>query len=287
MNGEPCTSSRLLSRTGSNEPEDYWSSNDGHEVLAALSRGSCECEPSVASESDGNGKVVSDRRDELSDIVSPAGSLSSVDVRENNKGGVDQQFADRDIRMDTGRFVLGDQRSDDREYDSDGGEPHGPSEGRHRDADHVCDFSCGERGDHDAVLPGRDLRTDCLTTKQLEPRLWPRLKGTLLENVWPRLNKSQDRVMVVERSGKIVGCFAFTRAWHAECAWIDPSERGRVSVPRALMRSFLRTANSLRAKEVLMMATNSESEKLCARLGHQSIRMECSHYAVQTVPMEM
>jgi N-acetylglutamate synthase-like GNAT family acetyltransferase len=50
------------------------------------------------------------------------------------------------------------------------------------------------------------------------------------------LNQKTARVMVVEESGQIIGCWAIFPVLHCEGLWIAPSHRGRAGVGRSLLR---------------------------------------------------
>ena len=207
-------------------------------------------------------------------------SATSFDILSVAPGVYRLSMAARITRAASTRVMHDQQRSDDGKYDSHGREPDDTSEGGRRKHDHICDFVCVERGDHDAVSDRCDVRASGLISRRLPPRDWHRLKGTLLGDVWPSLNTRRDRVMVVERDGDIVGCMVFAQVWHAECVWVHPKERGRVSVGRKLIRMFRDTARSIGASEVVMMAMDAVSRRLCSRLGDTSTHLDCDHYAV-------
>jgi hypothetical protein len=280
MNGEPSPDTGLPGRATRHEQQNHRTSHASHAVLAALTRGSGECVPPVAIDSRSDGEDRSDQRDKLRHTVSRTGGVPTLNGRTDHESSVNQFVPDRHLRMDASRVMHDQQRSDDGKYDSHGREPDDTSEGGRRKHDHICDFVCVERGDHDAVSDRCDVRASGLISRRLPPRDWHRLKGTLLGDVWPSLNTRRDRVMVVERDGDIVGCMVFAQVWHAECVWVHPKERGRVSVGRKLIRMFRDTARSIGASEVVMMAMDAVSRRLCSRLGDTSTHLDCDHYAV-------
>jgi len=118
-----------------------------------------------------------------------------------------------------------------------------------------------------------------MTTRILPPEEWPRLAGTLLASAWPLFTPSETRVVVVERDGAIVGCVALFARWHLEGAWIHPSDRGRVSVGRRLRNATRAALTDLGATEVLAMARNAASVRLCQRFG-RALRLACDHFAI-------
>ena len=102
-----------------------------------------------------------------------------------------------------------------------------------------------------------------------------------METVWPSLHPVDDRVIVVECDGAIVGCVAFLRKWHMDGAWIRPEDRGRVRVARALQAAMQGMARDLEASEVWMMAMDDEARRLCEHVGMHATHLECDHFAVQ------
>lgn len=114
----------------------------------------------------------------------------------------------------------------------------------------------------------------------LPPHEWFRLSGTLLETVWPTLDRATSRILVLEDRGQIVACTLFCQMWHLEGTWIAPEHRGRVSLGRRFLRSIRATARRLRVSELWMMATTPESSRLCQKLG-PTTALTCEHFAVQ------
>lgn len=112
---------------------------------------------------------------------------------------------------------------------------------------------------------------------------WPRLKGTLLEGVWPQFHPQMTRVLVVEQDGQIVGCSSFVSAWHVEGTWIHPDHRKKAAVGRRLWLAARRLCEALGVREVLMMTTNSDTASMCQRLG-KATALECAHFAVVLEP---
>ncbi len=85
-----------------------------------------------------------------------------------------------------------------------------------------------------------------MTTRVLPFEDWHRLDGTELEILWPRWQRGDAVVLVVEDDdGRIVGCWSFYRQWCAEGLWIAPTHRGKGGVFRALLRGMKRLAHGL------------------------------------------
>lgn len=119
-----------------------------------------------------------------------------------------------------------------------------------------------------------------MTTRLLPPDEWPRLAGTLLENVWPELDGQHDRILVVEHDGSIVGCAALFTAWHLEGAWIAPEFRQRISVGRLLLRKVRALLKFVGAHDVMMMAMDPDARRICERIG-TATHLDCEHFSVR------
>jgi hypothetical protein len=113
----------------------------------------------------------------------------------------------------------------------------------------------------------------------LPPDDWPRLAGTILETVWPNLDPSRARVLVVEEDGRILGCMALLSEWHLEGAWIDPARRQRVAVLRRLLKAAGEQFRALDIREVFSMATSEDGRQLVQGLG-PCVHLNCDHFAV-------
>lgn len=74
-----------------------------------------------------------------------------------------------------------------------------------------------------------------MNTRLLPPDEWPRLVGTELETVYPRMTPGLDAVMVVEDEGEIIACWASILMRHLEGVWIAPAHRGKSSAARRLL----------------------------------------------------
>lgn len=118
-----------------------------------------------------------------------------------------------------------------------------------------------------------------MTSRLLPPDEWPRLTGTLLETVWPNLDRTSSAIAVIEDDGQIVGCVTLFHGWHLEGAWIAPQYRRKVSVGRRLLLAARAMCDYVGATEVFMMARSAQGRALCERLG-TATHLTCDHYAV-------
>lgn len=76
----------------------------------------------------------------------------------------------------------------------------------------------------------------------LPPDEWPRLAGTDLESVWPHLDPTTARIVVVERQGRIIGAVSVLRQVVLECLWVAPEWRARSTVGGHVLRLALQVA---------------------------------------------
>jgi hypothetical protein len=118
-----------------------------------------------------------------------------------------------------------------------------------------------------------------MTCRLLPPEEWPRLVGTEAETVWPMLDPSSARVLVVEDGDRIVGCWILAPYWHAECVWIAPERRGQSSVARRLWGFMRQTVIDLGGRGFITAALTDEVKALIQHLG--GIPMPGTHYAVR------
>lgn len=107
-----------------------------------------------------------------------------------------------------------------------------------------------------------------MTTRVLPPEEWPLLEGTELETVYPYLNPSTTKVLVVEDGSQIVGCWALMSILHAECVWVHPDYRKHVRSPAVhLLRGMRRLAHEQGAKTVITSALTDDVVALIAHIG--------------------
>lgn len=116
-------------------------------------------------------------------------------------------------------------------------------------------------------------------TRILPPAEWPRLRGTLLESVWPRLDPASAFIRVVEDGDRIVGHAVLFAAWHLEAAWMAPGYARRIGVGRRLLTGVRADLKARGIREVVMMARSAVGRRLCQKLG-KAVHMTCDHFAV-------
>lgn len=118
-----------------------------------------------------------------------------------------------------------------------------------------------------------------MTTRMLPPDEWHRLAGTEAESIWPHLDPNRADVLVVEDDGVIVGTWILMDVLHAECLWIAPAYRQKVSVARRLWTAMHRLA---RGMGVPIVATAAVSDDVRHILDHAgAVKVPGDHYAVK------
>lgn len=117
-----------------------------------------------------------------------------------------------------------------------------------------------------------------MTTRILPPDEWPRLVGTEAEQLWPLLDPSTARVVVVEHDGAIVGCHVLMQVVYAECLWVHPDHRGKSSVARRLWSGVQETARGLGVHAVATHAIDDTVRGLLAHVG--AVRVPGDAYMV-------
>lgn len=110
-----------------------------------------------------------------------------------------------------------------------------------------------------------------MTTRILPPEEWPHLAGTDAAALWPHLDPTRTRVLVVEDGEEIVGTWVFMAVVHAECVWVKPSHRGRVSVIGRLLQGLRDIGAAWGVDRVVTGATSPVVEDIIARLGGAAI----------------
>lgn len=99
--------------------------------------------------------------------------------------------------------------------------------------------------------------------RELPAHEWSRLVGTELETLWPTMKPATDRIIVVERDGEIIACWALMAIMHVEGLWIAPSERGRAGIARRLWRGM---RDLVRYYRVPMVWTGAQSDDIKAMI---------------------
>ncbi len=110
-----------------------------------------------------------------------------------------------------------------------------------------------------------------MTARILPAEEWHKLAGTEAENIWPLLDKSQARIVVVEHEGEIVGCHILAWVLHAECLWIHPDHRGKSGVARRLWPAVKRTAIDMGASVIATAANSDQVRELLAHVGAEQV----------------
>lgn len=107
-----------------------------------------------------------------------------------------------------------------------------------------------------------------MTSRVLPPEEWKRLTGTELETVMPYLRADHDaHVIVVEEDGRLVGCWAMVRIWHAEGLFISPDHRGKSAVARHLLRMLKRVGSALGVPGVMTASMSDDVTHLLNTYG--------------------
>lgn len=116
-----------------------------------------------------------------------------------------------------------------------------------------------------------------MTSRELPPKEWSRLKGTPLARVAGVLRPDCCRVLVVEdEDGRIVGQWALILALHGEGVWIDPAHQKRGAVARKLWLLAKRLMQPMAATHVFTAAETPEVAQLIER--HHGVRLPGTHY---------
>lgn len=118
-----------------------------------------------------------------------------------------------------------------------------------------------------------------MTTRILPPAEWSRLDTVPLAGIpWRDLDRHKHHVLVTEHDGHITGCLLLIQALHAECLWIAPAYRTRVSVLRRLRTALFAYARTWRYPTVLMGCLSKQMAAILAGLGAD--RLPGDHYVL-------
>jgi hypothetical protein len=118
-----------------------------------------------------------------------------------------------------------------------------------------------------------------MTARILPPSDWPRLAGTEVESLWPRLDPLLCHVLVVEEGDRIVGTWALMPIMHAECLWIAPDKRKSSSVARRLWRQLQGVASELGITAVATAAQTDDVRGLLEHVG--AMKLVGDHYIMR------
>ena len=110
-----------------------------------------------------------------------------------------------------------------------------------------------------------------MTARVLPPEEWPRLEGTEAEALWPHLDPSRAQIVVMEEDGTIIATQTLMWVLHAECWWVHPTWRGRLSVIRKLWASVQCVARKMGAKTLATAATDDGVRAILGRIGARQL----------------
>lgn len=118
-----------------------------------------------------------------------------------------------------------------------------------------------------------------MTTRLLPAADWCRLDTVPEAGIpWRAMDPHRNHVLVTEQDGQITGTLVLMQALHAECLWIAPAYRGRVSVFRRLRHAMLAYARAWRYPTVLMASMSKQMAAILAGLGAD--RLPGDHYVL-------
>jgi hypothetical protein len=101
-----------------------------------------------------------------------------------------------------------------------------------------------------------------MTTRILPPDEWSRLAHTEAGPALAYLDPAESRIVVVEDSDRIVGCWAVLRLVHVEGLWIDPAYRKGSSVARRLFQATWRIVRAWAPRWVMTAAVTDDVKAL-------------------------
>lgn len=105
-----------------------------------------------------------------------------------------------------------------------------------------------------------------MTTRFLPPEEYGKLAGTELESV-VTMFPPDTKIIVVEDTGRVVGCWAMPRYLHVEGLWIHPAYRKGAAVGRQLVRAMRAEARRAGDPVVLTAALTPEIADWCLAVG--------------------
>ena len=115
-----------------------------------------------------------------------------------------------------------------------------------------------------------------MTTRVLPPEEWHLVP---VDAEMPAgMDPARNQIVVTERDGVMTGCLVLMQVLHAECLWIAPAYRGRVSVFRRLREALYRYARDKRYPTVLMSALGAPMSEIVTGLGAD--RLPGDHYVL-------
>lgn len=121
-------------------------------------------------------------------------------------------------------------------------------------------------------------------TRILPPDEWPKLAGTDLQAIWPRLNSAEAHVIVVEQGPTIVAHWLVLPVYHVECLWIHPDHQKRASVARRLWIGMRRLLADLGRSRVMTAAVSDDVRGLLAHVGAEPVPGDHYMLTVEETP---
>ena len=112
-----------------------------------------------------------------------------------------------------------------------------------------------------------------LTTRVLPPDEWPKLAGTDLAAMTGTLREALASVVVVERDGVIVGCWALVPALTVHGLWIHPDQR-KSRAGWVLWQAMKDLVRSRGCRAVLTTAQSPDVRELLTHVGATPIGEE-------------
>jgi N-acetylglutamate synthase-like GNAT family acetyltransferase len=118
-----------------------------------------------------------------------------------------------------------------------------------------------------------------MTTRILPRSEYDRLAGTELEAVYPYLPDGANVVVIEDRCGAIVGCWALFQLVHVEGVWIAPEHRGRGRVALKLLQGMKQVAQAMGAQAVSTASVSEDVSTMLHKLG--AVKLEGSHFSLK------
>lgn len=107
-----------------------------------------------------------------------------------------------------------------------------------------------------------------MIARVLDAAEWPRLQETGLNwALWRTLDPETMQVVVVEKDGAILACWATMACRHVEGFWVHPDHRRRAGVVRRLAWTMRGLLHGLGATQVLTFAETPDVEALLLGAG--------------------
>lgn len=118
-----------------------------------------------------------------------------------------------------------------------------------------------------------------MITRVLSVDEWSRLAGTEAADLYRHLDPARAQIVVVEQAGEIIATHTLMWVLHAECLWIHPAWRGRLSVLSRLWQGVQKVAARMGARTIATATCDGRLNALLARVGGQ--RLAGEHFVVK------